>query len=138
MSVRIFIPDDVIVDEEVPEPRAGAHIPAMGVRLGSGRSFDDLDDSLDGIVEWSRADELNGLVEAVVATASFRVLTQDVPKQHRADVGDHVTLRGTLSCVRSYEFDAFQLPDFRQPWRVIALLSRDRDGYLIEAEPVPA
>lgn len=70
------------------------------------------------------------------ATSTFKALTQDAAEGRLPEVGDRITVRGTLSCVRSYEFEAFDLPDIRQRWRVTALLSQDRDGYLIEAEPI--
>jgi hypothetical protein len=137
VSVRIPIPDDVVIDDEIPDPLPGVHIPLMGVRLGWMWTVDGRDESYDGVVEWSRADELNQLFETVFATSTFKALTQDAAEGRLPEVGDRMTLRGSLSCVRSYEFEAFDLPDIRQPWRVIALLSRDRDGYLIEAEPIP-
>lgn len=58
MSVRVFIPEDLVVDEEIPEPRAGVQIPAMGVRLGSNPTVDGRDHSFHGVVEWSRSEEL--------------------------------------------------------------------------------
>lgn len=135
--MRIHIPDDVVIDDEIPEPLPGVDIPLMAVRLGWMWTADGSDESYDGVVEWSRADDLNQLVETVFATSTFKALTQDAADGRLPEVGDRITLRGTLSCVRSYEFEAFGLPDIRQPWRVTALLSQDRDGYLIEAEPIP-
>ena len=98
---------------------------------------DGRDESYDGVVEWSRGGELNQLFETVLATSTFKALTQYAAEGRLPEVGDRMTLRGSLSCVRSYEFEAFDLPDIRQPWRVTALLSQDSDGYLIEAEPTP-
>lgn len=135
--MRIHIPDDVVVDDEIPEPLPGVDIPLMAVRLGWMWTADGRDEPYDGVVEWSRADELNQLFETVITTSSFKALTQDAAEGHLPEVGERITLHGTLSCVRSYEFEAFDLPDVRQPWRVTALLSQDRDGYLIEAEPIP-
>lgn len=136
MSVRILIPDDVVVDDEIPEPQPGVEIPLMGVRLGWMWTVDGRDESFDGVVEWSRADDLNQLFETVFATSTFKALTQEAAEGRLPEVGDRLTLRGSLSCIRSYEFEDFDLPDIRQPWRVTALLSHDRDGYLIEAEAI--
>lgn len=135
--MRIHVPDDVVIEVEIPEPLPGVDIPLMAVRLGRMWTVDGRDEPYDGVVEWSRVDELNQLFETVVATSTFKALTQDPAKGRLPQVGDRITLRGTLSCVRSYEFEAFDLPDIRQPWRVTALLTHDRAGYLIEAEPIP-
>jgi hypothetical protein len=135
--VRIHIPDDVVIDDEIPEPLPGVDIPLMAVRLGWTWAADGRDEAYDGVVEWSRADNLNRLFETVFATSTFKALTQDTAKGRLPEVGDRITLRGTLSCVRSYELEAFGLPDIRRPWRVTALLAQDRDGYVIEAEPIP-
>jgi hypothetical protein len=137
MSVRIFIPDDVVMDDEIPEPIVGVDIPEMGVRLARMWKPDGRDQSLEGVVEWSRVDELNDLFETVVATPTYKALTQDDAKGRLPDAGERVALRGTLRCVRSYEFEAFDLPDLRQPWHVTAVLSQGREGYLIEADPIP-
>ncbi|MGN6426821.1 MAG: hypothetical protein ACTHMF_08385 [Leifsonia sp.] len=137
MSVRIHIPDGVVIDDEIPHPLPGVDIPLMAVRLGCMWTADGRDESYDGIVEWSRTDELNQLFETVLATSTSKALTQDAAEGRLPEVGERMTLRGSLSCVRSYEFEAFDLPDIRQPWRATALLSQDSDGYLIEAEPTP-
>ncbi|WP_431277993.1 hypothetical protein [Leifsonia poae] len=137
VSVRIFIPDDIVMDGDVPQPIAGVVIPEMGVRLGRMWTADGRDETFEGVVEWRRADEPNHLFETAFATSRFKVLTQDAAKGHLPEVGDRVELRGTLSCVRSYEFQAFDLPDTRQSWRVAAVLAHDRNGYLIEADPIP-
>lgn len=135
--MRIDIPDDVVIGDEIPEPLPGVVIPLMAVRLGWRWTADGRDEPYDGLVEWSRADELNQLFETVFTTSTFKALTQDTAEGRLPEVGDRITLRGTLSCVRSYEFEAFDLPDVRQQWRVTSLLSHDQDGYLIEAEPIP-
>ena len=135
--MRIHIPDDVVIDEEIPEPLPGVDIPLMGVRLGWIWTADGRAGSFDGVVEWSRADELNQLFETVFAISTFKALTQEAAEGRLPEVGDRLTLRGSLSYVRSYEFEDFDLPDIRQPWRVTALLLQDRDGYLIEADPAP-
>lgn len=136
MSLRIFVPDDIVADNEIPRLVAGVEIPTMGVRLGWMWTHDGRYQSFDGVVEWSRVDPLNNLLETVLVTSTFRALTQDRAKGPIPEVGDKLALRGTLSCVRSYEFEAFDLPDIRQSWRVTAILSQGPGGYMIEAVPI--
>jgi len=137
VSVRIHIPVDVVVDDEIREPLPGVDIPLMGVQLGWMWTADGRDESFEGVVEWSRVDDLDGLVETVLAISTFKALTREAATTRIPEKGDKVTLRGSLSCMRSYEFEDSDLPDIRQSWRVVALLSQDRAGYVIEAEPIP-
>lgn len=136
--MRVFIPGDVIVDGDIAIPLVGAVIPAMGVcLLTDGIVGDDRASLVEGVVTWSRFDARSGLTEAVVTTDTCAMLTRaNSTGGTEPEVGATISVRGDAICVRTYEFEAFQLPDVSQAWRISEVIGSDIDGYLVDVDPV--
>ena len=57
----------------------------------------------------------------VIDAGPFHVLTQRPGAGEPGAVGSTAELTGVLVSVREYEFEAFDLPDVRQRWRVLSV-----------------
>jgi hypothetical protein len=141
--MRVFIPEDIVVDDDLPTPQPGVVLPLMAVRLQDGLDRGD-HTTIDGTITWARYDTLSGLVEAVISTREVDVFTQSFGQESDLAIVDSITSQtGLLWCIRPYEFDAFDLPDIRRPWVVHSVVRshslavrRDRRGWLVDASPV--
>ncbi|MEO7017690.1 MAG: hypothetical protein ABI130_03265 [Leifsonia sp.] len=116
--MRVFIPEDIVVDGDLPTPQPGVVLPLMAVRLHDGLDRGD-HTTIDGTITWARYDTLSGLVEALISTREVDVFTKSFGQESDLAIVDTITSQtGLLWCIRPYEFDAFDLPDIRRPWLV--------------------
>ena len=77
---------------------------------------------------WARHDPDSGLFEMVIDAGPFHVLTQRPGAGEPGAVGSTAELTGVLVSVREYEFEAFDLPDVRQRWRVLSVAVHHTSG----------
>lgn len=127
------IPDDVVADGDLPVPAPGVVLHGVGLRIRNGSSSDRGHVAFDGEVVWARTDDL---AETRVRGPVFDVLTQASRAAAVPEEGSRVTITGSLDSIRPHEFADFDLPDVRRSWFVRSLVSRDPDGYVVDAVPL--
>jgi len=138
-AVQALILGWIIADGELATPVPGETLNGLALRL-----MRDVTDPgwepvvVQGVTTWARADPDNHVVESVIETPGFRVLTQ-VPGSHVSvvpEVGARVECTGHLISVGAYEFESFGLPDVSQGWRVLAVRPAGIDDVVADLEPV--
>ena len=129
----------IIGDGELAMPVAGAVLSGLGLRLTSDVWSPRWDAVVvEGTVTRARFSRLAALVETVIESHGFRVLTQEAATgtDRLPEVGGHARCEGYLTSVHPYEFVDFALPDVSQDWRVISVRDRGRsDDLVVEVEP---
>jgi hypothetical protein len=152
IRVQALINGWILADGDLPMPVAGETLSGLALRL-SDQAIDRDQEAVavEGVITWARLqpDSLrfvphpksrrgNGMLETVIQTNGFRVLTGDacLADDPVPEVGAHVRREGYLVSVGPYEFHAFGLPDVSQNWRVLSVRDcRLPDDLLVEFEP---
>lgn len=151
----VRVPDWMVLEGDVPEPRAGAALKRAGVRV-LGRTLFTEPGELDGVTELlldethpSRATyRVTGVatdVRAVevdfgggarhagsefVLTSGIMRLQVQVERPVAIAPGARVTVEGPMVVVGDYEWDGFDLTDTRADWRVRSVVLQT-DGDLM-------
>jgi hypothetical protein len=73
--------------------------------------------------------------DVLLAVGGERVLAQIPGSASALELGDRVTVRGEVSVVADYEWDAFELPDTRRQWSVEDVRNLDAGEYLLLLRP---
>lgn len=151
----VRVPDWMVVEGDVPDPRAGGTLEGAGVRvLGHVTStkpsesdgvselrFDETDPSravyrvtgtatdVRGVeVDFGRGSQPAG-IEFVLTNATLDLQVQ-VKRTVAIDPGSGVTVEGPMVVIGDYEWGAFELTDTRADWQIHSVVSLS-DGDLM-------
>ncbi|MCU1549576.1 MAG: hypothetical protein JWR36_136 [Glaciihabitans sp.] len=135
--VRISIPEDIVFDGDLAEPKSGEMLSGLGIRIVPGPNDQPPESvTVTGVVSWVRVD--GDLVECVVDCKTLRVVTESsLAGEPVPELGAERTMSGRLYGIRNYLYTDFDLPlpDAPQSWMVQYVELRDH-FFVVDAEPI--